>query len=479
MTDLLMALGEAIGATHVLVDRADVARYEMDGRQPGGRALAVLRPASSAEVSAILRLAAQHGVTVVPQGARTGLVGAGVADDRGDALILSLERLTRAPEVDAVNRTVSADAGVLLSTINDAAGAYDLFFPIDLGADPSVGGMVGANTGGARFLRYGDVRSNLLGLEVVLADGKGTVLELGGALWKNNVGLDLKQLFTGASGSLGVITRATLALQPKPAAQVTALVALRRPDAALELLSLLEARFGTLLTAFEGMSAPAFDAALAHVLRLQHPFAGATPPYAVLVELSSGPVLSEDALEEALGEALAEIMERADSPVLDVAVDRRDALWAIRHAIPEGLRASGQVVACDIALRRGDVMRFRAEALAEIGARWPGLGVHDFGHIGDGGLHFNMVWPRANGSLDPAVADAVRDHVFAKAVEQFGGSFSAEHGIGPRNIRQYARFVPEAVRDLSGKIQNLVAPQRVGRVDFGSINTQEGSQNVG
>lgn len=476
MNGITTALAQVVGEKHILAAPADLERYQLDGRQPGGRALAVVRPASTAEISAVLRLAADHDVMVLPQGARTGLVGAGLTDDRGETLILSLDRLARAPEIDPVNRTVTADAGVLLSTVNQAAGEHGLFLPIDLGADPSIGGMIAANTGGARFLRYGDVRCNLLGIEVVLADGKGTVLELGSALWKNNIGLDLKQLFAGSSGSLGVVTRATLALQPKPGAQVTALVALRDPEAALELLTLLEARFGTLLTAFEGMSAPALGAAFAHIARLRHPFAGGTPPYAVLVELSSGPVLGEEALEQALGEALADIMERSGSPVVDVAVDRGAALWAIRHAIPEGLRASGQVVACDISLRRGDVMRFRAEAIAEIGARWPGLGVHDFGHIGDGGLHFNMVWPRANGPLAPAAADAVRDHVLGKAVLEYGGSFSAEHGIGPRNIAHYARFVPEAVRRLAGDIQNLVAPQAIGRVDFSS--SQEGNSDV-
>lgn len=474
MSDLLAALEGAIGSAHVLVDPADRERYQMDGRQLGGRTLAVLRPADTGQVAAILRLAAAHGVTVVPQGARTGLVGAGVADDRGEMLVLSLERLARAPEIDSANRSVTADAGVLLSTINDAAGAHGLFLAVDLGADPSIGGMIAANTGGARFLRYGDVRRNLLGIEVALADGKGSVVELGGALWKNNAGLDLKQLFAGASGSLGVITRATLALQPKPTAQVTALVALDRAEAALELIALLEARFGTLLTAFEGMSAAALDTAFAHVARLRAPFAGATPPYAVLVELSSGPVLDEDALEAALGDALAEIMARANSPIVDVAVDRRGALWAIRHAIPEGLRAAGQVVACDIALRRGDVMRFRDVVTAEVAQRWPGLGVHDFGHIGDGGLHFNMVWPRERGPIDPAIAEAARDHVFMAVVERFGGSFSAEHGIGPRNIGHYVRFVPEAVRQMAGGIQKLVAPQGLGRVDFGSTATLEG-----
>ncbi|MCW6528873.1 FAD-binding oxidoreductase [Sphingomonas sp. MMSM20] len=470
MNDLLAALGDAIGADNVLVGRSDLERYETDGRQHAGRALAVVRPATTSGVSAILRLAAQHGVAVIAQGARTGLVGAGLADDRGEMLVLSLERLSRVIEIDAANRSVTAEGGALLSTINAAAHEDGLFFPIDLGADPSVGGMIAANTGGARFLRYGDVRRNLLGLEIVLADGAGTVLELGGALWKNNVGVDLKQLVAGTSGAFGVVTRATLALQPRPAAQVTALVALRRADAATGLAALLEAHFGTLITAFEGMSANALAAAFAHVPRLRNPFPGPIPPYAVLIELSSGPVLGEDALEHALGEALAGLIDDAGSAIIDVAVDRRDALWAIRHAIPEGLRASGQVIACDIALRRGDVMRFRDEVAAGVAARWPGLAVCDFGHIGDGGLHFNLVWPGTAGALDPAVGEAVRDYVFATVVEEFGGSFSAEHGIGPRNIKHYARFVPEGVRRVSGQIQRLLAPQGLGRVDFGSTS---------
>ena len=478
MSDLLAELGRAIGFANILVDRDDLVRYESDGRQSAGSARAVLRPASAAEVSTILQLAARHGTNIVPQGARSGLVGAGVTDDGGESLILNLERLVNAPEVDVINRSVIADAGVLLSTINEAAGVHGLFFPIDLGADPSVGGMIGANAGGARFLRYGDVRRNLLGLEVVLADGEGTIVDLSNRLWKNNTGLDLKQLFTGASGSLGVITRATLALQPKPASQVTALVGLRDADAALELLMTLEARFCTLITAFEGMSAAALEAAFAHTPQLKNPFMAVLPPYAVLIELSSGAVLGEEELETALGEALGDLMERPRSPILDVAIDRRGGLWAIRHAIPEGLRVAGHVVACDIALSRGDVMRFRAEALYEIGRCWPSLRVYDFGHIGDGGLHFNMVWPHTNGPLDQEMAAAVQEHIFTKAVEQFGGSFSAEHGIGPRNIRHYARFIPETVRRLAGDIQALVAPRGIGRVDFGSISARKGKRNV-
>lgn len=460
----LDAFAAIVGDAHLLRAPGDLARYDVDGRQGGGAALAVLRPGSTAEVSALMRAAAAEGIRLVPQGGRTGLVGAGLA--KGE-VVLSLERLNRAPAIDALNRSAEADAGVALSTLNEAAGRHGLFFPIDLGADPSIGGMVAANTGGARLLRYGDVRRNLLAAEVVLADGQGTIVELGRALWKDNSGLDLKQLWVGGAGSMGVVTRATLALQPRPAAVVTAMLALDRPEAAIQLLERLEADFGAMLTAFEGMSYAALDAAFEHVARLRNPFAAGVPPYAVLIELSAGGAFGEDMLEEALAASLTSFMEGEYASVSDVAIDRRDGLWAIRHAVPEGLRARGRVIGCDIALRRGDVMRFRVDVVARLAAAAPMLQLHDFGHIGDGGLHYNLVWPADVAPFDPVVAERARAIVFDAACNDYGGSFSAEHGIGPVNLHYYARFAPAAERRLAGGIQGLIAPQRIGRVDFG------------
>jgi FAD/FMN-containing dehydrogenase len=378
--------------------------------------------------------------------------------------VLSLERLNRPPVIDTANRTVTADAGVLLSEINAAAAEHGLFFPIDLGADPSVGGMVAANTGGARLLRYGDVQRNLLGLEVVLADADATLLRLGNGLWKDNSRLDLKQLWAGSGGAMGVVTAATLALQPLPGARVTAMLALDRAEAAMDLIPLLEADFGTLLTAFEGMSRAALEAAFAHVPRLRQPFAAGVPDYAVLIELAGGRALSEDMLEEALAASLAVQME---GPIRDVAIDRRDGLWAIRHAIPEGLRASGKVIGCDISLRRGDAMRFRAEMAARLAETAPMLRLCDFGHVGDGGLHFNLVWPHDAGPYDAAIAEQARALVFDTVTGEFGGSFSAEHGLGPVNAAYYARLVPAEERRLAGRVQRLIAPHRIGRMDFG------------
>ncbi len=466
MDSLLDALRAVVGGAHVLTEAGDLAGRDMDGRGPIGRSGALVRPGDAEEVSAVLRLAAAEGIRVVPQGARTGLVGGGAADDDSSMLLLGMDRLNRLIAIDAVNRTATVDAGVPLSALNAAAAAYGLTFPIDLGADPSIGGMVSANTGGARFLRYGDVRRNLLGADVVLADMAGSRLTLGGALWKDNSGLDLKQMLVGASGSLGVVTRATVALQPLPAASVTALVKLGNARLAEQLLIALEADCGALLTAFEGLSPSAYEAALAHVPRLRRPFNAGEAAYYVLVELSAGRLIDAERLEELLATALSPWLE-GDGAILDVAVDRGTALWAIRHAVPEGLRAMGSVIGCDIALRRGDVGAFRETVGAEIADLFPGLVLCDFGHVGDGGLHFNMVWPCGAGAPPPGLFEAARDHVFTVAVDRYAGSFSAEHGIGPRNSAFYERWTPTAERTLAGRVQAAFAPLPLGRVAFG------------
>lgn len=454
-------LAAIVGAGHVVTDAADLVRYNVDGRTSGGATACVVRPGSVAELSALVRHAAATGLRLVPQGGRSGLVGAGLGRDCD--VVVSLERLAGPPAIDSVNRTATVAAGILLSTLNAAAARHGLTFPIDLGADPSIGGMIAANTGGARLLRHGDVRRNVLALEIVRADTDGSVLTLGAPLWKNNTGLDLKQLLIGGGGATGFVTAATLALQPLPAARTTAFVALRAPEAALDLLLAVEAAFGTLLTAFEGISRPALAAALAHVPRLVDPFPGAAPAYAVLIELAAGAAFDADLLEERLAATLTPFL---DGPVIDIAIDRGERLWAIRHAVPEGLRAAGQVVACDIALPRGAVMTFRETIAARLAQATPGLAVHDFGHVGDGGLHYNMVWPHAAGAIDPALAERARAIVFTAAVEEFGGSFSAEHGIGPANAHWYDRFVAPEMRALAGAVQRIVAPYPIGRIDF-------------
>lgn len=463
---LLAALRAIVGTGHVLADRADLAGYDCDGRGHVGQAAALVRPKSVDEVTAILALAARDGVRVVPQGARTGLVAGGVAGDCGTMLVLSLERLVEPLEIDPVNRTARVGAGVSLSRLNAAAADHDLLFPIDLGADPSIGGMVAANTGGARFLRYGDVRRNTLAVELVTSAPRPIVLQLGRDCWKQNDGVDLKQLAIGSGGSLGVVTAATLALQPRPTHMVTALLALGDVGGISALLNAFERAWGTLLTAFEGISAAAFDAAIAHVPRLRRPFAD-DHAYYVLVEIAGGAGIDAGQLADMLIAGVAPFMDGAAPLVTDAALDRRGDLWALRHAVPEGLRAAGTVIGCDVALRRGDVAAFRTMMIAELARDHPQLAVCDFGHVGDGGLHFNLVWPAAAGPMPPGLADALRLRVASVVVEHFGGSFSAEHGIGPRNIAAYHALTAPAVRQLAGEIQSIIARVPIGRVDYG------------
>lgn len=463
--DRLVAL---VGRRHVLSDGDDLAARDSDGRGAAGHALALVRPGSAQEVADTIALAAREGVTCIPQGARTGLVAAGVADDSGSMLLVSLERLTSPLVIDPVNRTARVGAGVTLSQLNTAAAEHGLFFPIDLGADPTVGGMIAANTGGARFLRYGDVRRNLLAVELAVSSEAGGLLELGRACWKQNDGVDLKQMVVGTSGAMGVVTAATVALHPKPVHCVTALLALRDPRATDRLLVAFEKAWGSCLTAFEGISPAAYEAALAHITHLRRPFASnAGHAYYVLVELSAGAAFDNAMLETALGEGVAPFLEDENSPIADVAVDGRGDLWAIRHAVPEGLRARGTVIGCDIAVRRGDVNLFRQVMASEIARVQPQLELCDFGHIGDGGIHFNLVWPHAAGPMPRHLADTIHLRVAEAAVEDFGGSFSAEHGIGPRNIAAYDRFTPAMTKQIAGRVQSLFAPAAVGRVDFG------------
>lgn len=455
-------LASLVGAAHVVTDPDVVAPYNDDGRTGAGQAKYVVRPGSVKAVSALVRWAAARGIRLIPQGRRSGLVGAGLGSGKDD-VIVSLERLTAAPVIDRANRTARVEAGVALSTLNAAAAERGLTFPIDLAADPAVGGMIASNTGGARLLRYGDVRRNLLSLDMVRSDADGTVVTLGRPVWKDSGGLDLKQLAIGGSGSTGFVTAATLALHPLPTTRITALIALDSISPAIDLLLMMESAFGALLTAFEGISELALQAALKHSHHLVDPFAGKRPRYVVLVELSAGAMFTADVLEELLGKLLVPLI---GDTIRDVKIDRGNRLWAIRHAVPDGLRAAGRVTACDIAVPRGAVPDFRRLAIKRIAAISERLVLHDFGHIGDGGVHANMVWAHGGPPFDRPAAEAARAAVLATAVEDFGGSFSAEHGVGPANIAAYARFIPASQRALAGSIQRLMAPIAMGRVDF-------------
>lgn len=410
-------------------------------------------------------------MTLIPQGANTGLVAAASPDSSGIQVIISLERMRREITLDRDNRTVRVSAGVLLHALNERLAEEGLWFPIDLGANPSVGGMIAANTGGSRLLRYGDVRRNLLGLEVVLADTEASVLNLMRGLRKDNTGIDLKQLFVGTSGAFGIITSAILEVHQIPRQRASALLVPRTAEGATELLRELEGRCGELLTSFEGMSRAAMDCVFRFRPEVSNPFgAGQVPEAAILVELTSATHSSLGLdLEVVLESVLASLLERSDSPLADAFMGRAEQCWQLRHAISDSLREAGSVIAFDVSVRRSLVQSFRVRMTNILRDRWPHLTVCDFGHWGDGGLHFNIVWPRDCGIPPTAQAtDEIRWCVYSTLVQEFQGSFSAEHGIGPYNHAIYQHFTAPEQLKLAGAMHGLIhSDAHLGTVQFG------------
>ena len=466
---LLIERLAAVVGPRGLVTGADGAPYEVGARYGRGAALCVVRPATADEVSEVVKLCVAHGVQVVPQGANTGLVGASSPDDSRLQVVLSLSRLRGDIALDTVNRSVQVPAGMLLQEVNAALAGHGLWFPVDLGANPSIGGMVAANTGGTRLIRYGDVRHNLLSLEVVLFHPPGHRLTLGRALRKDNTGLDLKQLFVGGSGAGGVITSATLEVHRLPTQSATALVVPTDLDQVVPLLADLEAELGDYLSAFEGLSGPAMQAAVEHVPSLRNPFAPEPiPPYAVLIELASASSPTYARLD--LQEALTQFLQDRFGPMVDNAViGNGPDLWSLRHSISEGARALGKPIAFDVSVPRSRIMAFREAALKIVDERYGHLMVVDFGHVADGGVHFNVIWPHdAALAYDAATVSALRDEIYALVVDGFHGSFSAEHGVGPFNLHYYHRYTAPQAMHMAAQIRAITDPRRhCGTVDLG------------
>jgi FAD/FMN-containing dehydrogenase len=466
----LAALQRVLGELGLLLDASDCARYVSGARYGNGQTLAVLRPENHEQIVELVRLCAEYQQPLVLQGANTGLVASSTPDASGRYVVLSLERLKKHIVVDAINRSVEVDAGVTLQELNDALEVHGLFFPIDLGANPSIGGMIAANTGGARLIKYGDVRQNLLGLRAVLMEPAGEELDLLSALRKNNTGPDLKQLFVGSSGAFGVITRAVLQVHRIPKQTATALVVPRDQAAVLELLQVLERDCSEFLTAFEGISGAALQAVLKHIPAISNPFAPEpAPDYCVLVELAStaDPQVTGIDLEA----VLMRCMENLFGEVIENAVvGRGKDLWRIRHAISEALRHEGKMIAFDISMPRSSFVAFRDEGLALMAQHYPWIKVMDFGHWADGGCHFNMVWPHnAAQAYSAELVQEIRTRVYDLVVHTYKGSFSAEHGVGPYNLEFYRRYTSPAMQRLAGNLQHLVDPQRLlGLTWFGS-----------
>jgi len=468
MQALLESLRTIVGDDGVLTDAHDLVTYEKGWRYGAGRAAAAVRPATPQAVADVLAACHKAGVRVQPMGANTGLVGASNPDASGAMVVLSLERLSRTIDVQPVDGVALVDAGVTLSALNEALAPHGLMFPIDLGADPQLGGMIATNTGGSRLVRYGDVRANLLGLEVALADG--TLVSRLTRLRKDNTGLDLKQLFVGTSGLFGVITRAVVRVTPRPRQRVATLACARDGEAVLQLLATLQAHVGELLTAYEVVSKEALGAVLRHGSYERNPFQGEPPAYAVLIELSTALAPEVLHLDAALEHTLGLHLEGPHSGGIDdVLVGRADDFWHLRHQVSESLREEGAVIGLDLSVPRSRLAEFTEVIRARLAAEFPGVRVADFGHWGDGGTHLNLVHDRALGGADPAGFKArLQTLVYDLCVGSFDGSYSAEHCVGPHNLAAYQRHTSDTVKAVCSALRDTLDPQRrLGTFDLG------------
>ncbi|MFC3053547.1 FAD-binding oxidoreductase [Kordiimonas pumila] len=467
-SDALLSL---LGNKGLITAEADMVPYVTGARYDMGKAAFVARPANTEETSKLLAYCAQHHIHLVPQSGNTGLVSASTPNDTGTQGILSLDRINTIIDLDIDNKSVHVSAGIRLSTLNEALEKESLFFPIDLGADPRIGGMIATNTGGTRCLRYGDVRANTLGLTVVLADENGTVLNLTNTLRKNNTGVDWKQMFIGTSGAFGVVTECVLNIVQKPMQSATAYLIPSSLEAVAPLMRLMEAKLGICLSAFEGMSKNAVSAAYSHVTSLTNPFPGGTvPDYIILAEVSRDwpEREGEQPLPEMLEAVLAEIWEDKNEPLADALIGRPEEMWALRHAISEGVKSMGKLIAFDVSFRRANAMRFTRFMETALPTIFSGVTMCNFGHVGDGGLHFNLVLakddPRAN---DVAFERELRTWVFDIVVNKFAGSYSAEHAIGPKNQYFYDLYTSENLKAMARSFKSITSPASLGTVNFG------------
>jgi FAD/FMN-containing dehydrogenase len=457
---LVSALTTLLGPQSVLTAAADLEPYVVDWRGVyRGAAAAVVRPASTGQVAAVMKLCAETGTPLVPQGGNTGMCGASVPNAGGNEVVLSLARMNRILDVDPLNNTLTAEAGCVLANIQQAAADANRLFPLSLGAEGScqIGGNLSTNAGGVNVLRYGNTRDLVLGLEVVLPDGR--IWNGLRGLRKDNTGYDLKHLFIGAEGTLGIITAATLKLFPRPAASATAWMAVRDPEAALQLLALMRRHCNDRITAFELISRHSLELVWRHIPGTRDPIAAPYPWY-VLTELAdagNAEALRAD-LEHALEAALAEDFV-ADAVIAENRTQAQ-ALWHMRESIPEGARQEPVMVyRHDIAVAVGRIPDFIREAQAALEARFPNVRLICFGHLGDGNLHYNAYLPdRLRTDAVAREAHDVTETVY-DIVQQYGGSFSAEHGIGLSKVAELARYKSPVELDLMRTVKRALDPQ--------------------
>jgi FAD/FMN-containing dehydrogenase len=459
-------LRDLLGSSHVLPG-GELPAYETDWRgRYHGRARLIVRPGTPAEVAAVVRACAEAGTAIVPQGGNTGLVGASVPDGSGTQVLLNLTRLNRIRQIDRANLTMTVEAGCVLQAVQEAARAEGLLFPLSLAAEGSctIGGNLATNAGGTQVLRYGNARELCLGLEVVTADGE--IWEGLAGLRKDNTGYDLRDLFVGSEGTLGIITAATLRLHPLPAAVTTALATLESLDAAVALLGLAQQRLGAGLTGFEVMNRFALELVGRHFPQLAQPLAPAA--WTVLLEQSDNEGQAQAAQRfEALLEAALDQGLIADA-ALASNLEQAHTMWHLRESIPLAQSQEGLNIKHDIALPVSRVPAFVAATDAALQRAVPGVRLVDFGHLGDGNLHYNVQAP-AGMAADRFLRERETEinRIVYDAVVAHGGSISAEHGIGALKRDELAQRKSPVALKLMHAIKRALDPQ--GRMNPGRV----------
>ena len=471
---LLNQLRNVVGAAHVLTD-GDLSAWELDWRKRNrGKALAVVRPLTTEEVANVVQLCAQYqaalGLSIVPQGGNTGLVAGSTPDGSGTQIVLSLQRMNTVRALDAANLSITVEAGCILQNLQEAAASKGYLFPLSLAAEGSctIGGNLGTNAGGTQVVRFGNARHLCLGLEVVTAQGK--IWHGLTGLRKDNTGYDLQDLFIGSEGTLGIITAATLKLYPLPAVQLTAWAAVPSLDHAVTLLGLAHKHLGAGLTGFEVMGQFALSLVARHFPLQRVPLFEQTP-WCVLLE-NSGHESEAHAREqfERLLEAALDQGCVTDAVVAENLAQAK-ALWQVRESIPLAQAAEGPNIKHDISIAVSQIAEFVRVTDALLTQALPGVRLVNFGHLGDGNLHYNVQAPERGNHASFLIAheQAVNTLVF-DLVEKFGGSISAEHGVGSMKVDKLEHHKSPVALNMMRAIKraldpnNLMNPGRVVRV---------------
>lgn len=455
MSDLLATLRRLVGADFVLTEAADIAPYCTDWRgRYSGQPLAVIRPANAQEVAAIVAACGAAKVAIVPQGGHTGLCG-GATPICGE-VVVSLTRLNRVRAIDPDNNTLTVEAGCTLAAVQAAAAQAGRLFPLSLAAEgtATIGGNLSTNAGGVQVLRYGNARELCLGLEVVLPDGR---------LWnglrglrKDNTGYDMKQLFIGAEGTLGIITAAVLKLFSRPRSTATAWAAVASPAAAVSLLTRLREHIGGRITAFELIDRVALDLVVAHIPGSRHPLEGQYD-WQVLIELS-------DTMASDLSGPLAEVLAAAmvATEVGDATIAHNDhqaaALWALRENISEAQKREGLSIKHDVSLPVSRIPEFIERCGRTLAEHFPDVRIVCFGHLGDGNLHYNQSRPAGRDNVEFIARAAAVNRIVHDLVGDLGGSISAEHGLGQLKRAEILRYKSEVEMSLMRTLKQALDP---------------------